>query len=172
MLTRFVLAIVSFLSMFAIVASVLAIWRDMSGMSLSKDSDLAAAIFGGVVPYGAVLYSDDGSGKGRLAPGCQVVAVQLAASAPQEPPRVDMSRPDDLRFGGAWQRTPVSAKFLAVSDPLTKCVDAIGPDFASAIRTIKYADNAWYARGPGGQIVHLYAPAYQLAARISIAKTR
>lgn len=172
MLTRLVLAIVSFVSMFAIVAMVLMLWRDMSGMSVSKDRDFAEAVFGGVVPYDVVLYSDDGSGTQRLAKGCQVVAVKLDISAPPTPPRVDNAKPENLRFGGAWQRTPLSAKFLTVSDPLTKCVDAIGPDFAGAIRAIKNADNAWFARGPGGQVVHLYAPAYRLAARISVAKTR
>jgi hypothetical protein len=172
MLTRLILATVSFVSMFAIVAMLLMLWRDMSGMAVAEDGEFAEAVFGGVVPYGVVLYSDDGSGAQRLEKGCQVIAVELDKSAPSDPPRIDNTRPETLRFGGAWQRTPLSAKFLTVSDPLTRCVDAIGPDFAGAIRAIKDADNAWYARGPGGQVVHLYAPAYRLAMRISVAKTR
>ncbi len=167
---RLLVTIVVFVAMFAVLSAGLLIWRDRSGLARPNNTTLADAVFGGVVPYVSVIYSDDGGPEGRVTPGCQIVAVKLEGSAPEKPPRADYARPEALRFGGAWQKTPLAIRFLTVSDPLTRCIDGVGPDLAGVIRSLKDADNAWYARASGGQVVHLYAPAYGVAARVAVAK--
>jgi hypothetical protein len=167
---RVVTALVGIVAMFAILAAGLVIWRDRAGLARPSDTSFADALFSGVVPYDRVIYSDSGGPTGRVETGCQVAAVRLLASAPAKPPRADYSRPEHLQFGGAWQSTPLVTTFLTVSDPLTRCIDGVGPDIASVIRSLKDADGAWYARRPGGQVVFIYAPAYGIAARISLAK--
>lgn len=128
-------------------------------------------MFDGVVQSDAIRV-DWGGKVDRAGPDrgatCVVLGVDLAQTASLTPPKADLQKPPEKRFGGAWKPTPVPPRGPRQRDLVDLCGGFMD---RGALRQLKAAleqPGSFVVQDWTGTLLQVYAPGQRLAVSLRL----
>lgn len=136
-------------------------------MVLFNGTQYARSVFADRVPFDRVLASDTRAATDPDDRSCWVAVVELAADAPQKPPRIPLIDQDSARFGGNWRATPISGVPPLEEGLLEACDRRLDSVTRQKLWTALAEPGAFVIRDWKNDVLQVYAPQIGLAAHLS-----
>ncbi len=129
--------------------------------------DYARVVFRDRVQFERILASDNRTPVDPDVPACRVAVVELAADAPQKPPRIPLIEQASDYFGGDWRPTPLSPGPFSMPDLMALCGDRIDGITRGNLELALSEPGSFVIRDWKNNTLQIYAPKAGLAAHLS-----
>jgi hypothetical protein len=136
-------------------------------MVLFNGPQYARSVFADRVPFDRVLASDTRTAADPDGRSCWVAVVELAADAPQKPPKIPLIDQDSARFGGNWRATPVTGGPPLDAGLIEACGSRLDSISRQKLWTSLEEPGAFVIRDWKNDVLQIYAPRVGLAAHLS-----